>query len=502
VNVKNKVLEESDIEFLVKEKKSAGLRIGLCHGVFDLLHVGHISHFREAKDLVDCLIVSVTSDYFVNKGPGRPLFSQQHRIDFLKEIELIDFIILSKSATAEDSIRKIRPDLYFKGSDYERTNEDITGKIQSEIDLVQSFGGKVHFTHGFTSSSSRLINSSLSPLSASVTNWISDFKSKYTTDEIFSYLDEISKLNVVLVGETIIDKYTFVEALGKTTKDPLLAFHVKETLVFPGGVLAIASYLQNWVKSLTLITCVGKNAQQINKELENIACSPFLIKTQSPNITKHRYLDQGTKQKLFETYDFDPNYFTANDISKELPAEVIRSADNVIVADYGHGMLESSTLRLISSLSSFLCVNVQANAGNRGFNRLDKYPRFDFFTANSGEIQIQSRAILPDYEELIRKIMFDRGASHAILTQGERGLTVYNQESVGFAPALATNVVDKIGAGDSVLAISSLLVRIGAPLQVIAFISNLVAANAVSQLGHQKSLALGDLKKQVKSLLS
>jgi rfaE bifunctional protein nucleotidyltransferase chain/domain len=499
---KRKILEESNIESLVNEKRSAGFRIGLCHGVFDLLHVGHISHFREAKSLVDCLFVSVTSDSFVNKGPGRPLFSQQHRMDFLNEIDLIDFIILSNSATAEDSIRKITPHLYFKGSDYENTNDDITGKIQSEIDLVQSRGGRVHFTHGFTSSSSRLINSSLTPFSAHVTNWILDFKSKYQTDEIFHYLDEISKLNVVLIGETIIDKYTFVDALGKTTKDPLLAFHLKETSVFPGGILAIASNLQNWVKSLTLITCIGTNGVQIVKELENIACSLILIKTESPNITKHRYLDQGTKQKLFETYDFDPNYFTSHDISKELPAADIGSADVVIVADYGHGMLEGSTVSLISNLSSFLCVNVQANAGNRGFNRLDKYPRFDFFTANSGEIQIQSKAISPNYEELIRQTMLDRGASHAILTQGERGLTVYGNNSVGFAPALATNVVDKIGAGDSVLAISSLLVRIGAPLEIIALISNLVAANEVSQLGHQKSMTLGDLKKQVKSLLS
>lgn len=499
---KSKILEESDIESLINEKRSAGLRIGLCHGVFDLLHIGHISHFKEAKSLVDCLFVSVTSDSFVNKGPGRPLFSQQHRMDFLNEIDIIDYIILSNSATAEESIRKIAPHLYFKGPDYEHTSDDITGKIQSEIDLVQSLGGRTHFTHGFTSSSSRLINSSLSPFDAHVSDWLLDFKSKYQTDEIFLYLDKISKLNVVLIGETIIDKYTFVDALGKTTKDPLLAFHLRETSVFPGGILAIASNLQNWVKSLTIITCIGTNGAQVVKELENIACSPILIKTESPNITKHRYLDQGTKQKLFETYDFDPNYFTSHDISKELPAAVIRSADVVIVADYGHGMLEGSALEVVPALSSFLCVNVQTNAGNRGFNNLGKYSRFDFFTANSGEIQIQSRSTSPDYEILIRKIMREKGSSYAILTEGERGLTVYDQNSKASAPSFATNVIDKIGAGDSVLAISSLLVRIGAPLDVVALISNLVAAKEVSEMGHQKPLSIGDLKKQIKSLLS
>lgn len=497
-----KYVEGRDLETLIQEKRSRGLRIGLCHGVFDLIHIGHIVHFKEAKSLVDCLIVSITADAFVNKGPGRPLFYQDQRIEFLSELEVLDHVVISNNMTADTIIEQVRPNLYFKGSDYKTFEDDLTGNIKSEASLVQKYGGQIHFTQGVTSSSSKLINSTLSPFNRDVYSWISEFKEKYKIQEINAYLDAISNLDVVLIGEIIIDKYTYVDALAKTTKDPLLAFHLGQTTVFPGGVLAIASNMQGWVKTLTLITCTGNSDAQLEEFIQKTNCMSVLIKTNSPNITKHRYLDKGTRQKLFETYDFDPNYFSVRDISDELPQKVIQSADVVVVADYGHGMLESKALNLIASLSSFLCVNVQANAGNRGFNNFDKYPRFDFFTANSGELQIQSRKTHPDYEKLIRDIMLAKQASCAILTQGERGLTVYDRDSFGFAPALATSVIDKIGAGDSVLAISSLLVRVGAPLEIVAFVSNLVAAKEVSHLGHQKPLSLGDLKRQIKSLLS
>ena len=61
--------------------------IGMMHGVFDIIHYGHILYFREAKSKVDYLVVSVTSDKFVNKGPGKPIFNLEKRIEVLKSIK-------------------------------------------------------------------------------------------------------------------------------------------------------------------------------------------------------------------------------------------------------------------------------------------------------------------------------------------------------------------------------------------------------------------------------
>ena len=89
----------------------------MCHGVFDLLHIGHIKHFKSAKKYGDYLIVSITTNKFVNKGPGRPIFNHLERLNFLKELKIIDAAVVSNSSSAEDVIRTIKPDFYVKGPD-------------------------------------------------------------------------------------------------------------------------------------------------------------------------------------------------------------------------------------------------------------------------------------------------------------------------------------------------------------------------------------------------
>ena len=89
----------------------------LCHGVFDLVHVGHLKYFDQAKKLGDVLVVSVTSDRYVNKGNSRPVFSLSKRI-FSKKLKNVDYVIQSNSPTSEKIIKKIKPDIYCKGPDY------------------------------------------------------------------------------------------------------------------------------------------------------------------------------------------------------------------------------------------------------------------------------------------------------------------------------------------------------------------------------------------------
>ena len=101
-------------------------KIVLCHGVFDLLHIGHIEHFNEAKSYADILIVSVTSDRFVGKGPGRPSFKLQERMKSISSLNIVDYVVESDSASAENVIKNIKPNFYIKGSDYKNLSNDIT----------------------------------------------------------------------------------------------------------------------------------------------------------------------------------------------------------------------------------------------------------------------------------------------------------------------------------------------------------------------------------------
>jgi rfaE bifunctional protein nucleotidyltransferase chain/domain len=496
--------EPEKLKAELSQNQFQGLKIGLSHGVFDLLHPGHIQHFIAAKKQVDILIVSITADAFVNKGPGRPLFTEEIRLSTLAALEAVDYVTISREKSAERIISILKPHFYFKGADYKDSADDPTGKIESERMVVEKFGGTIKFTDEFTSSSSKLINNVLNPFDTRTKNWIDSFKKQHTIEEIDYYLDKISELDVSLVGELIIDQYTMVDALGKTSKDPILAFQILETNLYAGGVLAIANNCSNWTNSVSVYSMIGYEKKLPNevRAFLNPKINLFLTEADGPTITKHRYIDVGTKSKVFETYLFDPDKYRQNSNQTFLnQIENILDADLVLVADYGHGLMSNQMIEKVIELSNYLAVNVQTNAGNRGFNNISKYHELDFFTANSRELQLEFRSKEIDFSQVFPKLMSKLQASRAVLTLGADGVKVFNKQEIETVPAFATKVIDKVGAGDSVFAISSLLAYTKCPSLIIGLVSNIVAAQEIANLGHQAPLSLGDIKKQVRSLL-
>ena len=99
----------------------------MVHGVFDVLHVGHKRHFETAKKLTGLLVVSLTSDKYVKKGPGRPYFNQFIRSEMVSSLETVNYVYINDNETPIDLINKIKPSYYCKGSDYSNFSKDLTG---------------------------------------------------------------------------------------------------------------------------------------------------------------------------------------------------------------------------------------------------------------------------------------------------------------------------------------------------------------------------------------
>lgn len=113
----------------------------LCHGCFDVLHIGHVRFLHAAKALGTRLIVSITADQFVQKGHGRPVFTDQDRREMLLCLYFVDEVFISYDATGLDAIRTLRPDVYVKGGDY--ANGDASGRLTLERQEVEAYGGRV-----------------------------------------------------------------------------------------------------------------------------------------------------------------------------------------------------------------------------------------------------------------------------------------------------------------------------------------------------------------------
>ncbi|OUR93637.1 hypothetical protein A9Q84_19405 [Halobacteriovorax marinus] len=159
--LKNKHLSLDDAIYKRKSFKEKSITVGLCHGTFDFIHLGHLRHFQEAKSNVDILFCSITPDEFVIKGDGRPFYKQIERIEYLASLLYIDYCFINNSPHAIAMLKKFQPDIYFKGNDYIEHAKDPTGNIGAEVESVESSGGIIHYTNDIQLSSTDIINNYL-----------------------------------------------------------------------------------------------------------------------------------------------------------------------------------------------------------------------------------------------------------------------------------------------------------------------------------------------------
>ena len=152
-----KIIRLEELAETLQSLKSERKKIVLCHGCFDLMHPGHIKYFQAAKRMGDILVVTVTSDRYVDKGPDRPVFNENLRAESIAALECVDYVAVNKWSTAEETLRLLRPHIYVKGQEFENL-DDKTGRIQKEYQVLKEIGAEIRFTHEIVFSSTQLIN--------------------------------------------------------------------------------------------------------------------------------------------------------------------------------------------------------------------------------------------------------------------------------------------------------------------------------------------------------
>lgn len=152
-----KIIDLDEVARRTEGLRAQGKNIVHCHGCFDLMHPGHIKHFQAAKQMGDVLVVTLTPDEYVDKGPNRPVFSQDLRADSIAALECVDYVAINKWPTAEETLRLLKPHYYVKGQEFE-DGQDNAGKIQKEFQVVQEIGAEMRFTNEIVFSSTKLLN--------------------------------------------------------------------------------------------------------------------------------------------------------------------------------------------------------------------------------------------------------------------------------------------------------------------------------------------------------
>ncbi|MAH84009.1 MAG: cytidyltransferase [Rhodospirillaceae bacterium TMED8] len=492
---------------ITRQAQTAGKKVVLAHGVFDLLHMGHVRHFEGARREGDLLIVTLTADKFVNKGPGRPIFTQEMRAEMLGAIEYIDFVGINYESNAKTVITTIQPNVYVKGSDYENPDDDITGQIGLEREVTEQHGGKLVLTKEITFSSSSLINNYLDIYDHSLRDYLKGLRETDAAREITTLVESVKDYRVLLVGDAIVDEYQYVAPMGKSAKENIIATRFQDKEMFAGGIFAAANHVASICAEVEIITCIGDDGLEdfIRKNLrKNVKLTP-VQKRGSPTTRKCRFVEPNYVRKLFEVYTIDdtPLHGALEDSVVDLVKKRAPSADVVIAADFGHGLITPRTIDTLSERARFLAVNTQTNSANIGYNLVSRYAKADYVCIDAPEAQLATKDPFSNVETLISEALPELiSCDQFIVTHGREGCVTFSKGGQPVRiPAFTKTVVDTVGAGDAFLSITSPLAAAGGSMQLIGFIGNAAGAMKVGIVGHRTFIEKVPLMRYISTLL-
>ncbi len=487
-----KGLQVSKKEIINFRKRTKGKRIVLCHGAFDLLHPGHLDHLENAKKLGDFLVVTITADHFLNKHLHSPLYNQNERLSFLKKFKIIDYVYISNSGSAIPSLNSIKPQYYCKGTEYKKN--DSIGNLNAEKKVAKNINCKIVYLGSNVKSSSKIFAENFFEIKdEELKNEILKNK-KYNLVELFK---KISKLKILVIGETIIDKYSYLDLRGISPKSGILSYVKKNEDYMFGGALASFIFLKSFIKKVKFISLTSKN--QSNKNIRDLLKKHNLIKSEDyQDIVKERLMDlsQDNKiKKLITVNEYKDQNLTSKD-EKKILNQISKHASNcdlIIAQDFGHNLFSNKIVNRLEKFKNKLSINVQTNSLNFGYNIIKKFKKTNIFSLDERELKLSSSKKIINFESEMIKLTKTLKAKHGYLTLGGKYSLITDGKSCIKISTLNKNPIDTMGAGDVFHALSSVASIVNNNMFINLFLSQIAGAHAVSILGNSSHPSINQL---------
>jgi rfaE bifunctional protein kinase chain/domain len=446
----------------------------LIHGNFEILHTGHVRLFVYAKEIASELIVALCIS-------GLDDLEIERRISSLRSIPLIDKLITFKDLT--DMIKVNKPDVIVKGKEFAGI-ENIEERITSE------YGGKVIFSSGgddmlqatalpnLKSNSNVLIGSTKSFLHR---NKISAIKLRET-------VAKFQELKILVVGDVIVDEYVECTPTGLSQESPTLVARPLWSKSYLGGAGIIAAHCASLGAKSSLLTILGddKEAKIIRESCIDYKVDLIEIHDLNhPTVLKQRFRNQ--HQTLFRL-----NRFRQDGISKQIRRELmekfedaISNFDAVIFADFSYGVFDMEDAKKFVQLARDEGVFTSADSQTSSqIGNLGRFAGANLICPTEREARLEIR----DQDGLIvlsQKLMYQMKSEYIFLKLGPDGVLINGRNlKTDHVPALNENPIDVSGAGDSLLAASTLAFAAKEEASSAAFLGSLAAAIQVSRQGN------------------
>lgn len=452
-------------------------KIGLCHGCFDILHSGHIHLFQQAKEHCDILFVTITADSCIVK-PNKTN-DEATRAKMLSAIEYIDYVsIVPNDITGVSAIQAIKPDFYFKGDDTDRETE----AVKTETSVMETNGGQVMYLETMQSVSS---------IGLSLTDEQRETVGGMKQVNILKDIDSFADIEIMLVGETIVDDYIYVKCLDKAPKTSILAVTPRKSERSLGASALSARILSNFCQQINLHTAFDIYTP-IAQPPPNVYRTGYRVNKMP---IKTRYVDESLPEHIgvnvmFEVCDGDATLNTDAEqaLRNSLESFGTRASKKpILIMDFGHGLISKNILiSLQNNMDNWIGVVCQTNESNLGFNLASKYFKIaNYLCIDEYELRLAMQDDKSDIKNVMARFHIWMGGKDTILavTSGANGVYLMQYDEFVKSPVMPAKVLDRIGAGDAFFALSALAAYKKMPLEQIGFLGNVVGALKVSNIG-------------------
>ena len=464
--------------------------VALCYGHFNLIHPGHLRYLQHSKSLADVLVVAIKSDRELKEESFGKYFSEEERSESVSNLEIVDIVVVLNGLTLEELVNIIKPKVLVLGKEFEQRK---TKQVNLAIDAVNRQGETVFHAGEIHYATTNLLHGNVLDIDSNSRSQLNKICKKYkiTEKDLQNRLDNFSNVELVIIGDTIVDNYVACDAIGMSAEAPVLVVKELENKEFIGGAAIVASHVASLGAKCHYISVAGEDVQSdmvVESLTKQDVKTSLIIDKSRPTTYKTRYMVEN--QKLFRV-----SRVKDHKISERIEMDIIEkltilapSVDGILVSDFVYGVITQNILDAILNLSERFGIKLYGDLQcSSQVGKVSKFNNFDLITPTEKESRIALNDTESGVEWIANKLLQTTNSKNMLIKLGSDGFIAYNNKKSikrqNF-PALSINPVDVAGAGDSLFAAMSVSLSSGADLIESSVISTCMASLAVKKVGN------------------
>lgn len=480
----------------IRRLAGKGKKIVFVPGLFNIVHPGHLRLLKFAADLGDLLVVGVYSD-----AMEAALLDETMRLEGICAITWVDYAFTLNDPTSE-FVRQLKPDVMVKGKEHENG-------YNAEEAILEEYGGKLIFNSGDMSFSlEELLEGNSKSIRPPGLLRHSSFMQRhgFNGHDLMATLDNFSRLNVMVIGDVIVDEYINCDPLGMSQEDPTIVVTPVMSDLFVGGAGIVAAHARNLGADVTFFSVTGEDeaGEFARKNLKKYGVNTFLCRDESrPTTLKQRFK---TSNKTLLRVNHLRQHPVAKALQKEM-ADAIRQhlddTDLVIFSDFNYGAMPQPLVESITKECREKGIMMVADSQSSSqVGDVSRFCHMKLLTPTEREARLALRDFSSGLVVLAEKLKKKAVAENVFITLDKEGLLIQpglkgaNKWQTDRMPAMNPTPKDPAGAGDSLLTCAAMALASGSDIWTSAYLGSLAAACQIGRVGNIP-LAVADMQAEL-----